>query len=139
MSAKNVPERFQDDGMEEVYFPDINRTAIIVKLKKPFIDWVLYTSKEHDGKDCVLEGEIPTEGFDSKRIYLMPVFDENDDFEKYLKKHYRDIFEHELCGWYLDTAWWPQDRSWKVFQEWFDCEMHSMVYDMSDEDLEHES
>lgn len=35
--------------ISEEYFPDINRTALIVKLKKPFIDWLVYTSKEYDG------------------------------------------------------------------------------------------
>jgi uncharacterized membrane protein len=33
--------------MEE-YSSDINRTALIVKLKKPFINWVVYTIKEYD-------------------------------------------------------------------------------------------
>lgn len=32
-------------------FPDIDRAALIGKLKKPFIDWLVYTSKEHDGED----------------------------------------------------------------------------------------
>ncbi len=37
--------------ISEEYFPDINRAALIVKLKKPFIDWLVYTSKEYDGPE----------------------------------------------------------------------------------------
>ncbi len=110
-------------------YPNINRAALIVKLKKPFIDWLVYTSKEHDGKDQMSAGDVETEGFDSKNIYLIPAYDENAQYDRYLKKHFKEIFEQELGGWYADPAMWPQDRSWKVFQEWFDYEIHTMVFD----------
>lgn len=123
------------------YFPDINRAAVIVKLKKPFIDWLVYTSKEHDGPGRELKPqEVQTEGFDSKHLYLIPAYDETEKYEKFVKKHFTEIFGHELAGWYADPEMWPKDRSWKVFQEWFDYEIQTMVFDMiSDEPLEHES
>ena len=124
--------------MMEANFPDINRAAIIVKLKKPFLDWLIYTGKEHDGNEAMREWEIPTEGFDSKHIYLMPAFDENEDYAKFLKKHCQEIFEHERSGWYTAPSLWPQDRSWKVFQQWIDCEIQTMVFDMCEEELEYE-
>ena len=55
------------------------------------------------------------------------------------EEHYVDIFEHELGGWYTDPEMWPKDRSWKVFLDWFDYEIQTMVYDMiPDKPLEHE-
>ena len=72
-------------------------------------------------------------------MYLIPAYEENEKYEKFLKKHCIDIFEHELGGWYTDPEMWPKDRSWKVFQEWFDYEIQTMVYDMiPDKPLEHE-
>ncbi len=117
--------------MDKNYYPDINRAAVIIKLKKPFIDWLIYTSKEHDGQGHELKPEeVETEGFDLKHVYLIPAYDETDKYEKFIRKHYAKIFEHELFSWYTDPKMWPKDRSWKVFKEWFDYEIHTMVLDM---------
>jgi len=111
-----------------------------VKLKKPFIDWLVYTSKEHDGPEHKLKPEkIETEDFDSKHVYLIPAYDEIEKYEKYIKKHCVEIFEQELFAWYTDPKMWPNDRSWKVFKEWFDYEIHTMVFDTDpDNPIEHE-
>ncbi len=78
--------------MTEAYFPDINRAAVIVKLKKPFIDWLVYTSKEHDGPDHELKPEeVQTEGFDSKHVYLIPAYDVTEKYERFVKKHCTEI------------------------------------------------
>lgn len=126
--------------MTEECYPDINRAALIVKLKKPFIDWLVFTSKEFDGPEHEMRpGEVPTEGFDSKHVYLIPAYDDTDKYEKFVKKHYIEIFEHELSGWYTDPQMWPQDRTWKVFKEWFDYEIQTMIYDMvTNEPIEYE-
>lgn len=102
--------------------------------------WLVYTSKEHDGPDHQLKPEdVPTEGFDSKHVYFIPAYDETEKYEKFVKKYCTEISEHELSGWYIDPAMWPQDRSWKVFKEWFDYEIQTMVLDtIPDEPLEHE-
>ena len=123
--------------MELESYPDINRAALVVKFKKPFIDWLIYTSKEHDGDDQMRPEEIETDGFDSKRVYLIPAFEENKKYDRYLRKHAKEIFEDELMGWYTEPAWWPHDRSFKVFKEWYDYEIHTMVLDtVLDEPLE---
>lgn len=125
--------------MSKSYFPDINRAAVVVKLKKPFIDWLVYTSKEHDGPGHELKPEeVQTEGFDSKHVYLIPAYDETEKYEKFVRKHCTEIFEHELAGWYTDPQMWPKDRSWKVFQEWFDYEIQTIVLDMAHEPIEYE-
>jgi len=33
---------------------------------------------------------------------------------------------------------WPKDTSWKVFQEWFDYEIQTIVLDMADKPIEYE-
>ncbi len=82
---------------------------------------------------------METEGFDSKNVYLIPAFEDNEKYEKYLRKHCGEIFEQIVSSWYTDPEMWPKDRSWKVFKEWFDYEIHSMVFDtIPDEPLEHE-
>ena len=126
--------------MEEAYYPDINRAAMVVRLKKPFIDWLVYSSKKYNGLGRELRPEeIKTDGFDSKHVYLVPAYDKIEKYEKYIKKHCTEIFEEELFGWYTDPEMWPKDRSWKVFKEWFDYEIHTMVFDTDpDNPIEHE-
>ena len=126
--------------MNGVYYPDINRAAVLIKYKKPFIDWLIYTSKEHDDPEGELKLEdVKTEGFDSKNVYLIPAFDDNDKYEKFLRKHSSEIFTQIVGDWYTDPEMWPKNRSWKVFKEWFDYEIHTMVFDMiSHKRLEYE-
>lgn len=112
-------------------YPDINRAALIIKIKKPFIDWLVFCSKEYDDEEREMKPEeIKTEGFDSKNVYLIPAYDETDKYENFVRKHCNEIFEHELSGWYTYPEIWPQKRSWKVFKEWFDFEIQTMVLDM---------
>jgi hypothetical protein len=129
------------NNFNEIYcYPDINRSALVVKYKKPFIDWLVYISKEYDGPEYEMRPEeVETDGFDSKTVFLIPAFEENDKFEKYLKKNCKDLFEHIVGDWYTDPEMWPKDRSWKVFKDWFEYEIHTMVFDMVlDEPLEHD-
>ena len=126
--------------MAEPYYPNINRAALVVKLKKSFIDWLVYTSKEHDGPDNQLTPDkVETEGFDSKHVYLIPAYDDTEKYENYVKKHCAEIFEHELNAWYTEPDFWPKDRSWQVFREWFDYEIHTMIFDtVLKKPIEHE-
>ncbi|MFZ5802927.1 MAG: hypothetical protein ACOY3K_07475 [Candidatus Omnitrophota bacterium] len=103
------------------YFESINRTALVVSHKKPFLDWIKYVDPSTPMID---------EKHDSKTVYLLPD-DEgaSDDWQRYLKKHFKEIFEQELGAWYTDPETWPKDRPWKVFNEWLDYEFQSIVYD----------
>ena len=129
-----------DEYIEEPCWPTVNRAALVLKLKKPFLDWLTYMSEEHDKLDHKLKaGDIETEGFDNKTVYLIPAFEDNDKFDNFLKKNWESIFVEQLGGWYTDPKMWPQDLSWKLFKEWFDYEIQTMVFDtIPDEPLEHE-
>ncbi len=39
----------------------------------------------------------------------------------------------ELEAWERDPMNWPTDRSYDVFREWFDVEIHSIVVDTADD------
>ena len=69
---------------------------------------------------------------------MIPAFDENKEYDEFLKDNYQNIFEKELNGWYTDSTLWPNDRSWKIFQEWFDYEIHTMVYGIGKDDIKFE-
>jgi len=49
---------------------------------------------------------------------------------------YKRIFEAELSGWHQDETVWPQKRSYELFRRWFDVEIHPIVVDSLDEEIE---
>lgn len=87
----------------------INRAALIVRPKAPFITWVngVENSTSFPGAD------------DEQTIYLIPEQDTPQEFEKILKKIWAVIFENQLAGWYLDESVWPKKRTLSMFKNWF--------------------
>ena|SRR5690606_14041552 len=107
------------------YFYDmINRNAIVVKTKQPFLDWV-----------NSLTPDDPTTGNEEGNIYLIKEKDNNEAIARWLSRNFDKIFVNELNDWWVDEKDWPKKRTFKIFKEWFDFEIHSMVLDMEDEDI----
>ena len=79
----------------------INKAAITVIPKEPFIKWVQST----DAKAT----EISDESILSySRVYLVDDSLDGDDPEKLIKKNFKVIFEEELAGWYTDEEACPK-------------------------------
>lgn len=106
---EHTPEDF-----EENY---INRFAIVVKPLKPFADWIF---------NLYPEDEYPE--FTESNIYL--VNDEIDDLEAWLKKKFDKFFKLELEDWHTNKKEWPQKRTYKMFKQWFQVELSTMIFDM---------
>lgn len=102
---------------------EIDRIIVVLKPTQPFLSWV-NTHKEDDEDDLTLE-EIRQ---DSTAL-LVPIFETRAEIEDYIESIYESIFETELCAWTLDEDTWPQPMSYKLFQEWFELEIHSLVLD----------
>ena len=109
-----------------IEYPSVNRSALIITIKKPFINWIKYIDSEVD---------VITEGFDTKNVYLVPNFEKEELYATFIKEHCSEIFEEELSGWFEDPETWPQDRSWQVFKKWFDYEVQTVVIDMLGENI----
>jgi hypothetical protein len=106
----------------------INRGVIVVIPKKPFYDWANYLDPEHP---------LSVESFDEHNAYLIK--DDFSDIEKVVKKHFKLIFEEELFGMWTEEADWPKTRTFKVFKEWFDYHVSSVVYDLGRGGIIHDS
>lgn len=114
----DYPEDLHSQGdFEENY---INRTAIVIKPLQPFIDWhnYLYPDNKFDEVDEVGDANI----------YL--VNDEMDDLEAWLKKKFDKFFMMELYDWHTNKKEWPQKRNYKMFKQWFQVEISTMIYDL---------
>ncbi|OAZ05332.1 hypothetical protein [Flavobacterium succinicans] len=102
----------------------LNRSAITITPKQPFVDWANALAPEFPMKISVL-GESHT--------YLTnPDFE---DAEKHLKKYFKQIFIEELDSIWTDEQDWPQKRDFKTFCEWFSFEISDWVQDLSTKPL----
>lgn len=98
----------------------LNRSAITIKPKQPFVDWANKVIPE-------LPTELNVLG-ESKTYLTNPDFD---NAEKHIKKYFKQIFEEELEGTWLNENDWPINRDFKTFCEWFDFEISDLVTDLS--------
>ena len=61
--------------------------------------------------------------------------DNNEAVLKWIKRNFDKIFINELNDWYTDEEKWPQNRTYKIFLEWFDIEICSMVLDLENHQI----
>ena len=108
------------------YYDNINRSALVVKPKQPFIDWLVSIESENKNVEEDLEGDV----------YLLPDFEEISQMKIWLKKNYDAIFSDQLNNWYTDATCWPQHRTFEKFAGWFDYSLHTMILDTEETKIE---
>ena len=70
----------------------LNRAALIVRPKQPYLDWA--AGLEEDGVHPDPAGE--------QTVYLIPEPEDDADAERILQEVYPHVFENELDGWWTD-------------------------------------
>ena len=97
----------------------LNRSALIVVPKQPYYDWgnALYKGEEID--KC-----------DECSCYLLDDNWDIDEIETYLKKHFDAIFMPFLDHMCPYEEAWPENRSWIMFNHWFEWHYSSVVWDL---------
>jgi hypothetical protein len=98
--------------------------VVIIRPKEPFFEW----ADSHDNE----EPRARSLGVDFLTSTIL-VSDEHVAMEQ-IKQHFRSIFEEMLLGWCRSTDLWPRDRSWTVFQRWFDVQIVESVFEFADEE-----
>ncbi|AVR44248.1 hypothetical protein C7S20_02650 [Christiangramia fulva] len=105
------------------YYESINRNAILVKPRKPFFKWL----------NEVFKDEAPVTSMEENNLYLVREMASNEDVEKWVSKNFESIFTNELNDWCTNEDEWPAQRTYKLFKEWFNIEIHSMILDLEEE------
>ena len=100
----------------------INRAVLIVRYKQPFVDWINEADPNPTHTITLDDANEDT------TAYLVDVEDQ-DEFEKWLKRNAVVLFEEELNNWYTDPILWPMIRSAALFKKWCSLELHTVVYD----------
>jgi len=104
------------------YYDHVNRSAILVKARQPWYDWI----------NNIYPDSPTTESSREPNVYLIKTKDNNQVLLNWIKIHFDEIFQNELNDWHIDENDWPQKRTFTMFKLWFEFEVCSMVLDIED-------
>jgi hypothetical protein len=103
----------------------LNRGVVIVRPKRPYLDWAA-------GLD---DSELVPDPNAEQTVYLIPSYGDDEEAWEILERMHPAIFENELYGWHTEEAAWPQGRDFAMFKAWFKIELHSVVEDLCDYEI----
>jgi hypothetical protein len=111
----------------------INRTAVTIVGAEPYLDWTrLKTADVNRGLLTVARAKTYGSAF------LLPEFELEEDVQEWVEENAAWLFEFQLANWTEDESSWPQTRDLKTFRQWFRIDVHNVVVDVSDEEIEGE-
>jgi hypothetical protein len=104
----------------------INRAVLILKYKESALQWVNQSEPDDERISMTLD-DVNREN----TAYLISEEDSEspDTLNIWLELNYERLFESELENWYTDETLWPQERTFKLFQQWFNFDCHTIVID----------
>lgn len=104
----------------------LNRSAISIQLKQPFVDWI--NSLDEEGEQVTLE-EVNLEA----TTYLIPELEDEDALEVFIDERHFELLENELLSWEDDDSYWPADMDRTLFDEFLDVKLSFMVFDLDEQ------
>jgi hypothetical protein len=111
----------------------VNRTAVTITGAQPYLDWMRRTDADFN-RGTITVSAAKTYG----SAFLLPEFDFEEDLQEWVEENAPWLFEFQLSAWTDDETAWPETRDLKTFREWFRIDIHSVVVDVADTDIEGE-
>lgn len=111
----------------------VNRTAITVTGAQPYIDWTRATDAD-SAKGAITVARAKTYG----TAYLLPEFELEEDVQEWVEENADWLFDFQLSAWTEDESTWPPGRDLALFRSWFRVDVHSVVVDVADDEIEGE-
>ena len=111
----------------------VNRTAVTITGAQPYLEW----TRQH-----VADADRDTLTVSRARVYgsafLLPEFELEEDVQEWIEENAGWLFEFQLSNWTDDESVWPTNRDLQLFRSWFRIDIHSIVVDVADDDIEGE-
>ena len=108
----------------------LNRSAFLVRFREPYLEW---------GSSIDSEAPSHLQSYkDNVSVFLVSEDPKGVNESAPLKGYYEKIFENELETWCPDDSRWPQKRTFKMFNEWFNITVQGIVTDLENRPLEAE-
>jgi len=111
----------------------VNRTAISLIGLPPFVEWT-HTYDADVNRGALTVARVQPYG----TVVLLPEFEHEEDILEWVEENASWLFELQLESWTDDDSRWPVERDLKTFREWFRVEIHSVVVDAGEDDIEGE-
>lgn len=108
----------------------INRSAIVVRYKEPYIRW----AAELNAADAKFAQDLRT----FTTVYLVPWDQHGREDASSVAEHFGGIFDHGLSAWCDDESRWPPVRDRETFHKWFEVVAESVVVDLGGDSLHSE-
>src|SRR5438105_1510898 len=110
-----------------------NRTAVSLVGESPFVEWTRANDADVD-KGTLTVARVPPYG----TVVLLPEFELEEDIQEWVEENASWLFEFQLASWTDDESTWPAKRDLGTFREWFRLDIHSVVVDAGEDDIEGE-
>jgi len=111
----------------------INRTAVTIVGAQPYLDWTRKTEADIN-RGTLTVARARTYG----SAYLLPEIDLEEDIQEWVEDNVAWLFEFQLSAWTEDESTWPTSRDLWMFRAWFRIDIHNVVIDIGDDDIEGE-
>lgn len=102
----------------------VNRSAVVVRPRDPFLQWA-----KQDDSTGIAES-VFEDLRSAPNAYLTAEREDDEDPRDLVRAVWPDIFEAMLEGWLTDPDMWPANRTWDMFEEWFEVQISECVYDL---------
>jgi len=111
----------------------INRTAVSIVGARPYLEWAERTDADFNkGTLTVARSQL------FGTTVLLPEFELEEDVREWVEDNAVWLFEFQLSAWTDDESLWPPVRDLKLFRDWFRVDIHNVVVDAGDDDIEGE-
>jgi hypothetical protein len=111
----------------------VNRTAISLIGETPFVEWTLANDADAAKGTLTVARSQPY-----GTVIMLPEFELEEDIQEWVEDNYSWLFEFQLASWTDDENLWPAERDLKMFHQWFRVDIHSVVVDAGEDDIEGE-
>jgi hypothetical protein len=111
----------------------VNRTAVTIVGAEPYVEWTRSRDADFASGQLTVARVKP---FGS--AFLLPEVDFEEDLQEWVEENHAWLFEFQLSSWTADESAWPTIRDLPTFRQWFRIDLHSVVVDVADDEIEGE-
>jgi hypothetical protein len=111
----------------------VNRTAVSITAGEPYIAWTRQHTADAD-RGAVTVPRARLYG----SVFLLPELELEEDVQEWIEDSAGWLFEFQLSNWTEDESTWPENRDLQTFRSWFRIDIHNVVVDVADDEIEGE-
>jgi len=98
----------------------INRVAVVVEPNEPYYVWARQLDEDVPSIDDMAPEDLCS-------VFLI---ERTEVPEPILRRHFDRIFEEKLDAWHRLPDDWPQQRTYRMFRQWFHVRLVDQVLDL---------